>query len=91
MAKKRTYNVAVIGVGVVGIEMLRCLKNRNFPVGELRVFARSARDIEVDGRIYPVKAVSPEGFEGIDIALFAGTEGEKGAAVPLKRLNGARW
>ncbi len=81
MKKKSKYNVAVVGVGVVGIEMLRCLKNRNFPVGELRVFARSARDIEVDGRIYPVKSVSPEGFEGIDIALFAGTEGEKGAAV----------
>jgi aspartate-semialdehyde dehydrogenase len=28
-----------------------------------------------------VQAVSPEGFEGVDIALFAGTEGEKGAAV----------
>jgi len=77
----KKYNVAVIGVGVVGIEMLRCLKRRNFPVGELRVFARSARDIEVDGEKYAVKAITPQGFEGIDIALFAGTEGEKGAAV----------
>jgi len=77
----KKYNVAVVGVGAVGIEMLRCLKQRNFPVGELRVFARSARDIEVDGETYSVQAVSPEGFEGIDIALFAGTEGEKGAAV----------
>jgi aspartate-semialdehyde dehydrogenase len=81
MKKKSKYNVAVIGVGVVGIEMLRCLKQRNFPVGELRVFARSARDIEVDGQRYQVQAVSPEGFAGLDIALFAGTEGEKGAAV----------
>ncbi|MCX5695080.1 MAG: aspartate-semialdehyde dehydrogenase [Candidatus Omnitrophica bacterium] len=79
--KKLKYNVAVIGVGVVGIEMLRVLKERNFPVGELRVFARSARDIDVDGIKYSVKPISPEGFEGIDIALFAGTEGEKGAAV----------
>src|SRR4030042_1901844 len=77
----KKYNVAVIGVGGVGIEMLRVLKQRNFPVGELRVFARSARDMEVDGQVYSVKAISPEGFEGIDIALFAGTEGEKGAAV----------
>jgi len=79
--KKTKYNVAVVGVGAVGIEMLRCLKQRNFPFGELRVFARSARDIEVDGEKYPVKVISPEGFAGIDIALFAGTEGEKGAAV----------
>ncbi|MDO8662260.1 MAG: aspartate-semialdehyde dehydrogenase [Candidatus Omnitrophota bacterium] len=77
----KKYNVAVIGVGVVGIEMLRVLKQRNFPIGELRVFARSSRDIDVDGQKYSVKPISPEGFEGIDIALFAGTEGEKGAAV----------
>ncbi len=81
MRKGSKYNVAVVGVGAVGIQMLRCLKRRKFPLGELRVFARSARDIEVDGQIYSVKAISLEGFEGIDIALFAGTEGEKGAAV----------
>ncbi|MCX5711353.1 MAG: aspartate-semialdehyde dehydrogenase [Candidatus Omnitrophica bacterium] len=77
----KKYNVAVVGVGVVGIEMLRVLRQRNFPVGELRVFARSAREIEVDGEKYAVQVISPEGFNGIDIALFAGTEGEKGAAV----------
>ena len=77
----KKYNVVVIGVGAVGIEMLRVLRQRNFPIGELRVFARSSRDIEVDGQKYQVQAVSPEGFSGIDIALFAGTEGEKGAAV----------
>jgi len=40
MKKKNKYNVAVIGVGVVGIEMLRCLRKRNFPIDKLRVFAR---------------------------------------------------
>jgi aspartate-semialdehyde dehydrogenase len=81
MRKKAKYNVAVVGVGAVGIEMLRCLKRFNFPVGELRVLARSAREIEVDGAKYQVQAISAEAFEKIDIALFAGTEGEKGAAV----------
>jgi len=75
------YTVAVVGVGVVGIEMLRVLRQRNFPAGEIRVFARSSRTIEIDGRQYPVQTVSPDGFAGVDIALFAGTEGEKGAAV----------
>lgn len=79
MSKK--YNVAVIGVGVVGIEMLRVLKQRNFPVAKLSVFARSARNINVDDAMYSVQAISNEAFEGIDIALFAGTEGEKGAAT----------
>ncbi|MDP2928250.1 MAG: aspartate-semialdehyde dehydrogenase [Candidatus Omnitrophota bacterium] len=77
----KKYNVAVIGAGVVGIEMLRVLKQREFPVNTLKVFARSARDINVDGRVYSVQSITPDGFNGVDIALFAGTEGEKGAAV----------
>ena len=77
----KKYNVAVIGAGVVGIEMLRVLKQRKFPINNLKVFARSARDINVDGDIYSVEPITPDGFNGIDIALFAGTEGEKGAAV----------
>lgn len=77
----KKYNVAVVGVGMVGIEMLRVLKQRNFPIGELRVFARSARDIDVDGQTYSVKTIDADSFKNIDIALFAGTEGEKGAAV----------
>lgn len=78
---KKPPNVAVVGVGAVGVEMIRCLKSRKFPLGKLSVFARSSRDIAIDGDVYHVQAVSPEGFEGVDIALFAGTEGEKGAAV----------
>jgi aspartate semialdehyde dehydrogenase (EC 1.2.1.11) len=74
-------NVCVVGVGAVGEEMLRVLAQRNFPIKELKVFARSARDISVDGKKYSVQAISNEAFNGIDIALFAGTEGEKGAAV----------
>src|SRR5205823_10655876 len=39
------------------------------------------REMEIDGRKYSVRATTPEAFEDVDIALFAGTEGEKGAAV----------
>ena len=77
----KKYNVAVVGAGVVGIEMLRVLKQRNFPVNVLKVLARSARDMNVDGDIYAVEPITADAFNGIDIALFAGTEGEKGAAV----------
>ncbi|MDP2043839.1 MAG: aspartate-semialdehyde dehydrogenase [Candidatus Omnitrophota bacterium] len=77
----KKYNIAVVGAGVVGIEMLRVLKQRKFPINRLKVFARSGRDINVDGEIYSVEPITPDGFNGIDIALFAGTEGEKGASL----------
>jgi len=77
----KNYNVAVIGVGAVGEEMLRVLKQRRFPINQIKVFARRNREITVDGAKYQVEELKPESFKGIDIALFAGTEGDKGAAV----------
>ncbi len=74
------YNVAVVGAGAVGQEMLKTLAQRNFPVNELRVLARSTRDMTLDGKTYHVKETVPEEFDGVDIALFAGTEGESGAS-----------
>lgn len=74
-------NVAVVGVGAVGEEMLRVLHERRFPFGSLKVLARTAREIEVDGRKYNVRETRAEEFDGVDIALFAGTEGDKGASV----------
>jgi aspartate-semialdehyde dehydrogenase len=68
------YNVAVVGAGAVGEEMLCVLEQRKFPVGDLKILARSAREIKVSGRSYAVRATTPEEFDGVDIALFAGTE-----------------
>ena len=83
--KLNKYNIAVIGVGAVGVEMLRVLKQRQFPINELKVFARSGRSINVDGTTYQVQELTSDSFKGIDIALFAGTEGEKGAAVTFAK------
>lgn len=77
----KKYSVAVVGVGSVGVEMLRILHQRKFPLHTLRVFARSSREIVVDNHKYPVEQISDDGFKGVDIALFAGTEGERGASV----------
>jgi len=75
------YEVAVVGVGAVGELMLRVLAERMFPAKNIRVLARTPRTIMLDGREYKVHATTAESFDGVDIALFAGTEGEKGAAV----------
>jgi len=59
------------------------LRRRNFPLKELRILARSARRSVLAGEEFEVGVAEPKAFEGVDIALFAGTEGEKGAAVQL--------
>lgn len=75
------YCVAVVGVGAVGEELLRVLSERHFPCPEVRVLARTERTITVDGTAHHVRQTTPEAFDGVDFALFAGTEGDKGAAV----------
>jgi aspartate-semialdehyde dehydrogenase len=79
------YKVAVVGAGLVGECLVAELRRREFPVKELRVLARSARRAVLAGETFEVGVAEPEAFEGVDYALFAGTEGEKGAAVQLAR------
>ncbi|CAA9421417.1 MAG: Aspartate-semialdehyde dehydrogenase [uncultured Rubrobacteraceae bacterium] len=79
------YTVAVVGAGLVGERLVAELRRRNFPLKEIRVLARSARRATLAGETFEVGVAEPEAFEGVDLALFAGTEGEKGAAVQLAR------
>lgn len=77
------YTVAVVGAGLVGDRLVAELRRREFPLRELRILARSARRSVLAGEEFKVGVAGPEAFEGVDIAFFAGTEGEKGAAVQL--------
>jgi aspartate-semialdehyde dehydrogenase len=79
------YTVAVVGAGLVGERLVAELRRREFPMQELRVLARSARRAVLAGETFEVGVAEPDAFEGVDYALFAGTEGEKGAAVQLAR------
>jgi aspartate-semialdehyde dehydrogenase len=80
LKKKEKYNVAVVGIGMVGGEMVKVLRQRNFPINELRILATRERVENIAGEDLKVYKTTPKGFEGIDIALFAGTEGAKGAS-----------
>jgi aspartate-semialdehyde dehydrogenase len=77
------YTVAVVGAGLVGDRIVAELRRRDFPLKELRILARSARTATLAGEPFEVGVAEPGAFEGVDIAFFAGTEGEKGAAVQL--------
>jgi aspartate-semialdehyde dehydrogenase len=68
-------HVAIAGAtGAVGVEMLRCLEHRNFPVGELTLLAsaRSAgKKMKFKGRDIVIKELTADSFAGVDIALFS--------------------
>jgi aspartate-semialdehyde dehydrogenase len=79
----KQYNVCVVGIGAVGTEMVRLLRQRQFPIKSLTILARSERTETIDGVGYPVKVAQPDAFAGMDFAFFAGTEGAKGASQTL--------
>lgn len=72
----RKPNVAILGAtGAVGQEFITLIEERNFPFESLKLLAsaRSAgTELTVCGKTYVVEEATPESFEGIDIALFAG-------------------
>ena len=71
----RNPHVAVVGAtGAVGIEMIKTLEKRNFPVGKLTLLA-SARSVgktlQFRGESIAVQELTADAFKGIDIALFS--------------------
>jgi aspartate-semialdehyde dehydrogenase len=71
----RNPHVAVVGAtGAVGIEMIKTIEKRDFPVGKLTLLAsaRSAgKKLEFRGQEILVKELTRDSFVGIDIALFS--------------------
>ena len=77
----KTYNVGLVGVGAVGTEMIRVLRERKFPCGKVQVFASRERDEQILGETYHVLKAGPDSFKGLDIVLFAG---KTDVAIELK-------
>src|SRR3954469_3651237 len=71
----RNPHVAIVGAtGAVGIEMIKTLEKRNFPVGKLTLLA-SARSVgkklKFKGEDITITELTKDSFKGIDIALFS--------------------
>jgi aspartate-semialdehyde dehydrogenase len=81
MARKDEYRVIVVGIGMVGAEMVRVMRGRDFPAREIKILARTPRTETIDGEDYKVVAADSKELAGYDLAFFAGTEGAKGASV----------
>jgi aspartate-semialdehyde dehydrogenase len=71
----KNYHVAIVGAtGAVGVEMIRTLEKRNFPIGKLTLLA-SARSVgkkaEFKGEILTIEELREDSFGGVDVALFS--------------------
>jgi aspartate-semialdehyde dehydrogenase len=72
---RNALHVAVVGAtGAVGVEMIKTLERRRFPVGQLTLLA-SARSVgktlDFQGSNIAVQELTDSSFKGIDIALFS--------------------
>lgn len=89
----KSYRVAIVGAsGAVGVEMLRVMERRNFPVSSLRLLAspRSAgRTLDFRGESLTVEPLTVNSFEGIDVALFSAGSGISKDFAPVAVDSGA--
>jgi aspartate-semialdehyde dehydrogenase len=67
--------VAIVGAtGAVGIELLRCLEQRNFPLSDLRLLASSrsaGKSLKFRGRAIVVRELNEDSFGGVGLAFFS--------------------
>src|SRR6056297_3071606 len=79
-------HLAVAGAtGAVGIEILKCLEERDFPVEKLTLLAsaRSAgKTLPFRGDQIEIQELTPESFAGVDVALFSAGGGISKAFAP---------
>ena len=90
---REDLHIAIVGVtGAVGVEMLKTLEKRNFPVGQLTPLAsaRSAgKMLSFRGENVAVQELTRDSFAGVDIALFSAGGGTSEAFAPAAVEAGA--
>src|SRR5690349_4628864 len=83
----RNAHVAVVGAtGAVGVEMIKTLEKRNFPVGKLTLLASArscGKKLAFRGEQIAVKELTKDAFGGIDLALFSAGGGISKEFAPL--------
>lgn len=86
-------NVAIVGAtGAVGVELVRCLEQRRFPLSRLKLLAspRSAgRQVTFRGETLTVDVLDAASFDDIDLALFSAGASQSRTFAPKAVAAGA--
>ena len=89
----KNLHVAIVGAtGAVGIEMMKTLEKRGFPVGKMTLLAsaRSAgKTLPFHGEELAVTELTAHSFEGVDVALFSAGSGISKEFAPFAVQAGA--
>jgi aspartate-semialdehyde dehydrogenase len=89
----RPQNIAVVGAtGAVGVEILRVLERRNFPVASVKLLASKrsvGKTLEFKGQPHKVEELTAEAFKGVDIAFFSAGATRSREFVPAAKAAGA--
>jgi aspartate-semialdehyde dehydrogenase len=89
----KATNIAVVGAtGAVGVEILRVLERRNFPVGKLKLLASErsiGKKLDFKGKPVTVELLEASAFQGIDIAFFSAGATRSREFVPAAKAAGA--
>jgi aspartate-semialdehyde dehydrogenase len=88
----KKFNVAVAGAtGAVGIQMIACLEERNFPIESIKLLASSrsaGRTLLFKGAPVMVEELKENSFKGVDIAVFSAGGGTSTKFAPLAARDG---
>jgi aspartate-semialdehyde dehydrogenase len=83
----RNPHVAIVGAtGAVGIEMIKTLEKRQFPLGKLTLLASArsvGKNLKFMGQEIAVTELTKDSFKGIDIALFSAGGGISKEFAPI--------
>jgi len=87
------YRVAIMGAtGAVGLEFIKILEQRNFPVKSLRLLASSrsaGRKLKFKGEDYTVEELTENSFKDIDIVLASAGGSISAKFAPIAVKSGA--
>ena len=85
--------IAIVGAtGAVGVEILRVLERRNFPVAGLNLLASKrsvGKSLEFRGKPYQVEELTAHVFKGVDIAFFSAGATRSREFAPAAKAAGA--